>query len=277
MATTPNYGWVMPDPTDFVTDLPADFEIFGDAVDTTVDAIDDRVTDLEVITTEGDLIVGDASGDPSRLALGTSGQVLSSNGTTTTWITPGTSVPPYIVPTGKTLYQRSLPFVPATSGAAAPTEDVTHYTPLYLPTCTIDRIAIRTGNTVSGTNTTRLGIYNSGTDGLPNTVLIDAGTVNPTATGTTYEITISQAVTAGWYFLAINRQASGATPANFISANPSSAGTTQNNSITFFTAPVDTTARITGYTESSVTGAFATAGTLITATSSIPIVWVRVA
>jgi hypothetical protein len=33
MATTPNYGWVMPDPTDFVTDLPADFEIFGDAVD----------------------------------------------------------------------------------------------------------------------------------------------------------------------------------------------------------------------------------------------------
>jgi hypothetical protein len=36
MATTPNYGWVMPDPTDFVTDLPADFEIFGDAVDAQV-------------------------------------------------------------------------------------------------------------------------------------------------------------------------------------------------------------------------------------------------
>ena len=34
MATTPNYGWVMPDPTDFVTNLPADFELFGDAVDT---------------------------------------------------------------------------------------------------------------------------------------------------------------------------------------------------------------------------------------------------
>jgi hypothetical protein len=33
MATTPNYGWVMPDPTDFVTNLPADFEVFGDAVD----------------------------------------------------------------------------------------------------------------------------------------------------------------------------------------------------------------------------------------------------
>ena len=33
MVATPNYGWVMPDPTDFVTNLPADFEIFGDAVD----------------------------------------------------------------------------------------------------------------------------------------------------------------------------------------------------------------------------------------------------
>jgi hypothetical protein len=39
MATTPNYSWVMPAPTDFVTDLPADFEIFGDAVDATVDGM----------------------------------------------------------------------------------------------------------------------------------------------------------------------------------------------------------------------------------------------
>jgi hypothetical protein len=33
MATTPNYGWVTPAPTDLVTDLPADFEVFADAVD----------------------------------------------------------------------------------------------------------------------------------------------------------------------------------------------------------------------------------------------------
>jgi hypothetical protein len=43
MATTPNYSWVMPDPTDLVTDLPADFEIFGDAVDATVYTIDQEV------------------------------------------------------------------------------------------------------------------------------------------------------------------------------------------------------------------------------------------
>jgi len=34
---TSNYGWQMPTSTDLVTDLPADFEIFGQAVDNTVD------------------------------------------------------------------------------------------------------------------------------------------------------------------------------------------------------------------------------------------------
>jgi hypothetical protein len=87
MATTPNYGWVMPDPTDFVTDLPADFEIFGDAVDTTLEAIE---TKLDVITTEGDLVVGDASGDPVRIGVGTIGQVLASDGDTVEWVTPAT-------------------------------------------------------------------------------------------------------------------------------------------------------------------------------------------
>jgi len=31
---TSNFGWQMPTPTDLVTDLPADFEVFGQAVDT---------------------------------------------------------------------------------------------------------------------------------------------------------------------------------------------------------------------------------------------------
>jgi hypothetical protein len=85
MATTPNYGWVMPDPTDFVTSLPADFEIFGDAVDLTLDTIE---TKLDVITTEGDLIVGDASGDPVRLPVGAAGEVLTSDGDTVSFVAP---------------------------------------------------------------------------------------------------------------------------------------------------------------------------------------------
>jgi hypothetical protein len=75
----------MPDPTDFVTDLPADFEIFGDAVDATVDGIE---TKLDVITTEGDLVVGDASGNPVRLPIGALGTVLTSDGDTAEWAAP---------------------------------------------------------------------------------------------------------------------------------------------------------------------------------------------
>jgi hypothetical protein len=40
MATTPFYGWVTPTPTSFVTNLPADFETFADAVDLVVSDIE---------------------------------------------------------------------------------------------------------------------------------------------------------------------------------------------------------------------------------------------
>ena len=33
---TTNFGWVMPTATDLVTDLPADFDVFGQAVDTSL-------------------------------------------------------------------------------------------------------------------------------------------------------------------------------------------------------------------------------------------------
>jgi hypothetical protein len=44
VATTPNYSWVTPAPTDLVTDLPADFETFADAVDASVFEIETEVT-----------------------------------------------------------------------------------------------------------------------------------------------------------------------------------------------------------------------------------------
>lgn len=60
---TSNFGWQMPTPTDLVTDLPADFEVFGQAVDSTL----------------------------ADLKGGTSGQVLSKNSNTDmdfVWTTP---------------------------------------------------------------------------------------------------------------------------------------------------------------------------------------------
>jgi hypothetical protein len=72
MAVTPEYGFVMPDPTDFVTDLPADFEIFGDAVDAQLKALNPG-------TTAGDVDYYTSSTAKARLGIGTAGQVLAVN------------------------------------------------------------------------------------------------------------------------------------------------------------------------------------------------------
>jgi hypothetical protein len=82
MATTPNFGWVTPAPTDFVTDLPADFETFADAVDADVQLIKntaDAALPETLIDAAGDLIYGSAADTAARLAIGTAGQVLQVN------------------------------------------------------------------------------------------------------------------------------------------------------------------------------------------------------
>jgi len=48
---TTNYGWQMPTPTDLVTDLPADFEVFGQAVDNSLLAAQNLAFNAQVGTT----------------------------------------------------------------------------------------------------------------------------------------------------------------------------------------------------------------------------------
>jgi hypothetical protein len=73
----------MPTATDLVTDLPADFEVFGQAVDT-------RLKALQPGTTLGDLAYSSATANTNtRLPIGTSGQILSVNGSgVPAWTTP---------------------------------------------------------------------------------------------------------------------------------------------------------------------------------------------
>lgn len=47
----------------------------------------ENIAPESVITTQGDLIIGDVGGDESRLAIGAANTVLTSNGTTATWAT----------------------------------------------------------------------------------------------------------------------------------------------------------------------------------------------
>ena len=72
----------MPVPTDLVTDLPADFEVFGQAVDTTTKA-------LNPSTTLGDIEYRSSTANTNtRLGIGTSGQVLTVSGGLPSWQAP---------------------------------------------------------------------------------------------------------------------------------------------------------------------------------------------
>jgi len=132
---TTNFGWVMPTSVDLVTDLPADFDVFGQGVDTSlVDLkggttgqvlsktsatdmaftwIANDVGDITgvtagtgisgggtsgtvtvtnsmatAITTAGDLIKGTGSGTFDRLAIGSTGDVLTVAAGTASWAAP---------------------------------------------------------------------------------------------------------------------------------------------------------------------------------------------
>ena len=106
----------MPTATDLVTDLPADFEVFGQAVATSmadllggttgqvlsktsntdmdftwVSQDDSNAIQNAIVDAKGDLIAASAADTPARLAVGTNGQVLTADSTAGTglaWATP---------------------------------------------------------------------------------------------------------------------------------------------------------------------------------------------
>jgi hypothetical protein len=113
---TSNFGWQMPTSTDLVTDLPADFEVFGQAVDTAlvdllggttgqvlakasdtdldfqfVDADDSNAIQNAIVDAKGDVISATAADTPARLAVGANGTVLTADSAETTglkWAAP---------------------------------------------------------------------------------------------------------------------------------------------------------------------------------------------
>jgi hypothetical protein len=110
MATTTNFGWTTPDDTDLVKDGAAAIRTLGSSIDTSFVDLKGGTTgqvltkasgtDLDFnfttpagspITTEGDLIIGDASGDAVRLPIGSAGTVLTSDGDTADWAAPATT------------------------------------------------------------------------------------------------------------------------------------------------------------------------------------------
>jgi hypothetical protein len=81
---TTNYGFVLPTATDLVTDLPADFDVALQGVDT-------RLKALQPGTTLGDIAYSSATANTNtRLGIGTAGQVLTVASGVPAWATPTT-------------------------------------------------------------------------------------------------------------------------------------------------------------------------------------------
>lgn len=79
---TTNYGFVLPTSTDLVTDLPADFDVALQGVDT-------RLKALNPETTLGDIAYRSSTANTNtRLGIGTTGQVLTVSGGVPAWTTP---------------------------------------------------------------------------------------------------------------------------------------------------------------------------------------------
>jgi len=113
---TSNFGWQMPTSTDLVTDLPADFETFGQAVDTSLADLkggtsgqvlskasntdmdftwvaqdDSNAIQNAIVDAKGDLIAASAADTPARLAIGNNGETLVADSSTSTglrWQSP---------------------------------------------------------------------------------------------------------------------------------------------------------------------------------------------
>jgi hypothetical protein len=85
---TSNYNFQMPTSIDLVTDLPADFEVFGQAVDTQMKTNADAATQKATLTTTGDIYYASAASTPARRAIGTTGDVLTVSGGLPVWAAP---------------------------------------------------------------------------------------------------------------------------------------------------------------------------------------------
>jgi hypothetical protein len=106
---TSSFGWQMPTASDLVTDLPADFETFGQAVDTTLADLkggttgqvlskasntdmdftwvaqdDSNAIQNAIVDAKGDLIAASAADTPARLAVGNNGETLVADSSTST-------------------------------------------------------------------------------------------------------------------------------------------------------------------------------------------------
>jgi hypothetical protein len=148
---TSNFGWQMPTPVDLVTDLPADFEVFGQAVDSSladlkggtsgqvlsknsntdmdfvwVTSDDANAIQNTIVDAKGDLIAASASDVPARLAVGNNGETLVADSSTSTGLRYQGSIAGgknFAINGGMDIWQRGTTFTSTGAGYSAYTTD----------------------------------------------------------------------------------------------------------------------------------------------------------
>jgi hypothetical protein len=135
--------------------------------------------------------------------------------------------------------------------------------PLFIQeTITIDRLNVEVTSNQAST-TWRIGIYTPDSNGVPSTLLLDAGTVATTSTGLK-TITVSQTLTAGLYYIAGVWQGGSTSP------TLRAYGNTSGNWAPVVSTNQQTNTILTAYYVDSVSGALAniTSTTLIANTNA---------
>ena len=174
---TSNFNWQMPTATDLVTDLPADFEVFGQAVDTSladlkggttgqvlsktsgtdmdftwVDTDDTNAIQNAIVDAKGDLIAASAADTPARLAVGANGTVLTADSAEATglkWAAPAGG--------GKLLQVVSATTSTSYTNATTSFTDVTGLTATITPTLATSKILVMISASVSVSTSSGIG------------------------------------------------------------------------------------------------------------------------
>ena len=267
---SPDHAGQHSDINDAVEALQAKVGVDSSAVTTSLDYKVAQKIDKTLVDAKGDLIVASAADTVGRLAVGaTNGHVLTVDSAQSLGVK-------WAAAAGRTSlgWQSAAYYAPFRTQTNNFTlvEDVTYYQAVLIQEdITIDRLCVYASGFSGTSATVRLGIYNN-SGGKPTTVLLDAGTVAITANTTLYTITVNQTLTAGWYWTAINAQ----TIVAGTTAAVRGATSFYREGLTRVGTDADINNR-DNYNETGITGAFATAGTLVAQTPPAPMVYFRAA